>query len=109
MEEKYYKLDQEEYLELGDESGKLVFLNHINKQTKIPRNSKKKSIKNPLKKWWRPKINWELQVKKPLKTIQKKNPEKIYKKAWKHSKKSLKNPGKNDVIKCKWSRFKIYD
>ncbi len=29
---------------------KLVFLNHINKQTKIPRNSKKKSIKNPLKK-----------------------------------------------------------
>lgn len=27
---------------------KLVFLNHINKQTKIPRNSKRKSI-NPLK------------------------------------------------------------
>ena len=43
-------LDQEEDLELGDESGKIVFLNHINKQTKIPRNSKKKSIKNPLKK-----------------------------------------------------------
>ena len=27
----------------------IVFLNHINKQTKIPRNSKRKSI-NPLKK-----------------------------------------------------------
>ena len=26
--EKYYKLDQKENLELGDESGKLVFLNH---------------------------------------------------------------------------------
>ena len=40
-------LDQEEDLELGDESGKLVFLNHINKQTKIPRNNKRKSI-NPV-------------------------------------------------------------
>ena len=28
LEEKYYKLDQKEDLELGDESGKLVFLNH---------------------------------------------------------------------------------
>ena len=51
-----------------------------------------------------------LSKKKLLKTIQKKKSwKKIYKKAWKHSKKSLKNPGKNDVIKCKWSRFKIYD
>ena len=40
--------------------------------------------------------------KKPLKTIQKKNPEKKnLQKSLKHSKKSLKNPGKNDVIKCK--------
>ena len=46
LEEKYYKLDQEEDLELGDETGKIVFLNHINKQRKIPKkNSKKKSIK----------------------------------------------------------------
>ena len=37
------------------------------------------------------------------------NPGKNLQKSLKHSKKSLKNPGKNDVIKCKWSRFKIYD
>ena len=59
MEEKYYKLDQEEDLELGDESGKISVPESINKQTIIPRNSKRKSI-NPLKKWCRPKINWEL-------------------------------------------------
>ncbi|WP_282955711.1 hypothetical protein [Methanobrevibacter oralis] len=43
MEEKYYKLDQEEDLELGDESGKIVFLNHINKQTKIPKKTVRKN------------------------------------------------------------------
>ena len=50
-----------------------------------------------------------LSKKKPLKN----NPEekswkKNLQKSLKHSKKSLKNSGKNDVIKCKWSRFKIF-
>ena len=49
--------------------------------------SKKKSLKNnPEEKSWK-------------KNLQK---------SLKHSKKSLKNSGKNDVIKCKWSRFKIF-
>ena len=82
MEEKYYKLDQEEDLELGDESGKLVFLNHINKQRKIPRSSKRKSIKKSFEKMMETKDKLRaLSKKNLLKQSRRKNPEKIYKKA----------------------------
>ena len=79
---------------------KLVFLNHINKQTKIPKkkNSKKKSI-NPLKM-----IETKDKLRASSKNLLKQSRRKSWKKFTKnlkHSKKSLKNPGKNDVIKCK--------
>ena len=43
-----------------------------------------------------------------LKQSRRKILKKNLQKSLKHSKKSLKNSGKNDVIKCKWSRFKIF-
>ena len=43
MEEKYYKLDQEEDLELGDESGKIVFLNLLTNKQKFQKKTVRKN------------------------------------------------------------------
>ena len=72
-------MDQEEDLELGDESGKLVFLNHINKQRKIPRSSKRKSIKKSFEKMMETKDKLRaLSKKNLLKQSRRKNPEKKF-------------------------------
>ena len=100
--EESIKLDQEEDLELGDESGNSVPESLTNKQKfqetveKINKSSENDGDQNKLR-----------ASSKNLLKQSEENPEKIYKKLETLEEK-LKESWKKWCNKCKWSRFKIF-